>query len=77
MREQRRAIHAYVTEEAFEGWHRYASEAGVTVSGLLEAIGTEFAALASAGHDMGEHQPDRLQAARRIDAANRRRGPDR
>ncbi len=77
MREQRRAIHAYVTNEAFEAWHRYAREAGVSVSGLIEAIGTEFAAVGATGQDMGEHRPELIKAARRVDAGNRRRGADR
>ncbi len=77
MAEQRRAIHAYVTDEAFEAWRHYATEAGVSVSGLIEAIGTEFAEAAAAGQDMGAYQPDLLKAARRVDAGNRRRGADR
>ncbi len=75
MAETRRALHSYLTDPAFDAWHDYATEAGVSVSGLLEAIGRQLAEVAATGTDMSEHQPDLLKAARRIDAANRRRGP--
>jgi hypothetical protein len=34
----RKAIHAYLSPEAHDGWHDFAAENGVSVSGLLEAI---------------------------------------
>jgi hypothetical protein len=73
MADERRAIHAYLTGESHEIWHTVAEEAGVSLSGFLEAIAL----------DMGENPPDQgghprwndiVKVARRIDAQRRRRG---
>jgi hypothetical protein len=73
MAEERRAIHAYLTPESHELWHRVSEDAGVSLSGFLEAMAT----------DMGANPPDTgghprwdqiVKAARRIDAQRRRRG---
>jgi hypothetical protein len=73
MADDRRAIHAYLTSQSHEVWHRVSEEAGVSLSGLLEAMAL----------DMAEHPPDDggmarwlevVKAARRIDAQRRRRG---
>lgn len=72
MAESRKAIHAYLTPTSHRVWHRIADEAGVSLSGLLEALAA----------DMGADPPDRgghprwskvLQEARRVDARRRRR----
>jgi len=73
MAEERRAIHAYLTPESHELWHRVSEDAGVSLSGFLEALAT----------DMGANPPDAgghprwdqiVKTARRIDAQRRRRG---
>jgi hypothetical protein len=73
MPDERRAIHAYLTAESHDVWHRVSEEAGVSLSGFLEAL---------AG-DMSQHPPERgghprwddiVQDARRIDSQRRRRG---
>lgn len=73
MPEERRAIHAYLTADSHETWHSVAEEAGVSLSGFLEALAT----------DMGENPPDQgghprwdsiVKGARKIDAQRRRRG---
>ena len=73
MPEERRAIHAYLTADSHEIWHNVAEEAGVSLSGFLEALAA----------DMGSNPPDEgghprwneiVKAARKIDAQRRRRG---
>lgn len=73
MADERRAIHAYLTEESHNVWHELAEETGVSLSGFLEAI----------ARDMSEHPPEKgghprwddiVRTARRIDAQRRRRG---
>lgn len=73
MPEERRAIHAYLTVESHEVWHTVSEEAGVSLSGFLEALAA----------DMSEFPPDDgghprwkevIKSARKIDAQRRRRG---
>lgn len=73
MADERRAIHAYLTEESHNVWHELAEETGVSLSGFLEAI----------ARDMQAHPPEKgghprwdevVKGARRIDAQRRRRG---
>ena len=73
MSRERRAIHAYLTASSHEVWHRVAEEAGVSLSGFLEALAL----------DMDLNPPDQgglarwdtiVKDARRIDAERRRRG---
>ncbi len=35
----RKALHAYLSEEAYETWHRFAEECGVSLSAVLTALG--------------------------------------
>jgi hypothetical protein len=73
MADERRAIHAYLTADSHEVWHRVSEEAGMSLSGFLEALAL----------DMGANPPDEgglarwsdiVKTARRIDAQRRRRG---
>ncbi len=73
MPEERRAIHAYLTVESHDVWHTVSEEAGVSLSGFLEALAT----------DMKENPPEAgghgrwdevIKSARKIDAKRRRRG---
>lgn len=75
MPEERRAVHAYLTVESHEVWHAVSEEAGISLSGFLEALAT----------DMRENPPEDgghprwrevIRAARKIDAARRRRSAD-
>lgn len=61
----RSALHAFLSHDAHEGWHGNAARLGVTVSGLLEVMGADLAS-------MTERDPV-VQAARKVDAARRRR----
>jgi hypothetical protein len=73
MPEERRAIHAYLTVESHEVWHTVSEEAGVSLSGFLEALATDMKEFAP---DEGGHPrwKDIIKAARKIDAQRRRRG---
>jgi hypothetical protein len=65
----RKALHAYLSDEAHAGWHEYAAAMGVSVSGLLEA-------LIQTGTISSEEFPDDselVHEVRRIDAERRRR----
>jgi hypothetical protein len=73
MADARRAIHAYLTEESHDVWHSVSEDAGVSLSGFLEAL----------AQDMREHPPEKgghprwdevVRTSRRIDAKRRRRG---
>lgn len=68
----RRALHAYVSDEAHDAWHDFAAEQGVTVSGLLEAM-TAHLTTASTSTQVEAAWDDTIKAARAIDAARRRR----
>ena len=72
MADERRAIHAYLTEDSHEVWHSVAEESGVSLSGFLEAL----------AQDMKAHPPEKggharwddiVRSARKIDAHRRRR----
>ena len=38
----RKALHAYVSDDAHEQWHGFAAEQGVSVSAILEALAPEL-----------------------------------
>ena len=48
MSDDRKAIHAYLTVESHDVWHEVSEEAGVSLSGFLEALAA----------DMKEHPPE-------------------
>jgi nicotinamide mononucleotide (NMN) deamidase PncC len=67
-----RAVHAYLSDEAHAIWQEVATDYGVSVSGLIEAMGADL------NKPVGERvltpQLDGLVTrARRVDAARRRR----
>lgn len=67
MAEERKAIHAYLTPESHDRWHDFVAGEGVSLSGIMEIL----------GRDPGAYiNDDAVKAARRLDAARRRRGPD-
>lgn len=77
MAEYRPALHAYLSRPAHDGITIFATENGVSATALLEALGLEIAAEIEAGADPVEVRQDWVKAARKIDAARRRRGGDR
>jgi len=66
MAEERRAIHAYLTVESHEVWHTVSEEAGVSLSGFLEALATD---MKENPPDAGGHPrwSDIIKSARKID----------
>lgn len=73
MADTRKAIHAYLSPEAHDQWHDIAAENGVSVSGLLEAIGLDWKDQVTDGGDLPAEIEDLAKRARRIDASRRRR----
>lgn len=72
MAEERKALHAYMEPESHELWHTVVEEAGVSLSGFLEAMAMDFKAHppAEGGHP---RWTDMIRAARKVDAERRRR----
>ncbi|MEI7593182.1 MAG: hypothetical protein WCK41_08200 [Actinomycetes bacterium] len=67
-----RAIHVQISQEAHETWMSVTDEYGVTMAGILEAVGHDF----SQPKDdrlLGSRLPDLIERARGIDADRRRR----
>jgi hypothetical protein len=64
--QQRRAIHAYLSDESHQTWHDLAERSGVSVSGILEALAREF----------GDNPPDQGGYRRWDDVIRRARGID-
>jgi hypothetical protein len=69
--EPRKALHAYLSDEAHDAWHDRAAEHGVSVSALLEAI-ARYIAEDPASDDFGKGS-DIVKTARTIDTERRRR----
>jgi hypothetical protein len=70
----RQALHAYLSDEAHAAWGVFSEENGVSVTGLLEALGLELAEeLKNA--DADTIRRDWIRQGRKIDAYRRRRGP--
>ena len=71
---QRKALHAYLSDDAHEKWHRFAAREGVSVSAVLEALASELdPASTTAGSPMRDRLGEVVNAARRTDATRRRR----
>ncbi len=68
----RRALHAYLSDDAHEAWHDFAAENGVTVSGLLEAMTPHLQPDAD-GSTMASAWATSVKQARAVDAQRRRR----
>ena len=67
-----RAVHAYLSDDAHQTWQEVTTELGVSISGLVEAMGSD---LGRAPDDRAlEPRLDTLvRQARRVDAERRRR----
>lgn len=68
----RRALHAYVSDDAHDAWHDFAAENGVTVSGLLEAL-TPHLAATTEDVSLEVVFEESIKSARAVDARRRRR----
>jgi hypothetical protein len=73
MAEQRQALHAYLSDESHAAWQAFAEENGVSVTGLLEALGLELSAEIEEAGDADIRQTW-VKAGRKIDGIRRRRG---
>ncbi len=70
----RKALHAYVSDDAHEQWHGFAAEQGVSVSAVLEALAPELDLEQLDGEQPLTSRLDEVvRAARKIDAQRRRR----
>jgi hypothetical protein len=74
MPDDRRALHAYMSDAAHEAWHSFAADNGASVSGLLEAIGQNINEAMESGTEPAPFDAGLIKSARRIDAGRRRRG---
>ncbi|NNF53507.1 MAG: hypothetical protein HKN03_03590 [Acidimicrobiales bacterium] len=72
--QQRKALHAYLSDDAHEQWHTFAAQEGVSVSAVLEALATELDFTADTSDaPMKERLSEVVAIARRTDATRRRR----
>lgn len=69
--EPRKALHAYLSDEAHDAWHDRAAAHGVSVSALLESI-AQYIAKDPESDDFGQGA-DIIRTARSIDTERRRR----
>ncbi|MGI9614289.1 MAG: hypothetical protein ACR2QO_15365, partial [Acidimicrobiales bacterium] len=70
----RKALHAYVSDDAHDHWHGFAAEQGVSVSAILEALAPELDFEAPITHEeLGARLNTVVKSARKIDAQRRRR----
>lgn len=67
---ERRAIHAVVTTRAHTAWHDTAALNGISTSALVQAHGDQYAEDLDQDLDL---DPGLVDAARQIDADNRKR----
>jgi len=63
----RKALHAYVSDQAHDQWHEFAAKQGVSVSAMIEALAPAF------DRADDEQFASMVTAARKIDAQRRRR----
>jgi hypothetical protein len=69
--DQRRALHAYLSDDAHDTWHQVAADLGCSVSAMLEAMAGDFDGRDESGSRARVEAI--VKKARRIDADRRRR----
>ena len=67
-----RAVHAYLSDEAHATWQDVSTELGVSVSGLIEAMGLDLTKPADQ-RILAPDLPQLVRRARTVDASRRRR----
>lgn len=70
--EQRRALHAYLSDDAHDTWHDVSAYLGCSVSAMLEAMAVDFNR-SDDDRSVNERVDTIVKKARRIDADRRRR----
>ena len=71
----RQALHAYLSPAGHKAWQQLAEDNGVSVTGMLEAIGQMLRLeIRANGGDADGIRRDWVKAGRKIDAERRRRG---
>lgn len=71
---QRKALHAYLSDDAHDKWHHFAAREGVSVSAVLEALAYELDPESStAAAPLRDRLVEVVALARRTDASRRRR----
>ncbi len=74
--QQRRALHAYLSEDAHERWHEFSAEHGVSLSAFLEALSGSLEPTEGRGElSTADIFALANEQARRVDAERRRRSP--
>jgi hypothetical protein len=68
--DDRRALHAYLSDDAHDTWHTVAADLGCSVSAMLEAMAPR---LGQPGPEAADRTAGIVKQARRIDADRRRR----
>lgn len=71
MAENRRAIHAYLSDDALEGWRDFADKTGVSVSGIIEVLPDEL--FLTEDPELQAVCAKLVSAARKVDAIRRKR----
>jgi hypothetical protein len=71
VRNQRKALHAYVSEDAHDSWHDFAAENGASVSAILESLAPALNTSAETPFQI--RLDEVISQARRTDAKRRRR----
>jgi hypothetical protein len=69
----RKVIHANVSDDAHQIWQNFADENGVSITGLIEAIGQGWSTAVDGGNDLTQLDPDLVMRARKVDVLRRRR----
>jgi hypothetical protein len=70
--DQRRALHAYLSDDAHDTWHDVSANLGCSVSAMLEAMAVDFDRPRDE-RAIQERVDTIVRKARRIDADRRRR----
>ncbi len=70
--ESRRALHAYLSDDAHDTWHNVAADLGCSVSAMLEAMAANFDQ-STDERAIDDRVSVIVKKARRIDAERRRR----
>jgi len=73
MAEERMALHTYLSLDSHSAWVEFSEENGVSITGLLEALGLTLKDEIE-DDDPTEIRQPWVKAGRKIDAQRRRRG---